>query len=118
VPLPHGRRIVRIDHRGKSMKGQFCAVAVAILALCGAVASADAAKKGAAKSSAKSRSGLAAIQLECFKQHGAWYDEATKRWVMQAPYYIMAGKVDAINDCVAQRAGTKAAPFLQERTLR
>jgi hypothetical protein len=95
------------------MKRPFCVVAAATLAFCGAVTCADAAKKGAAKS----RSSLAAIQLECFKQYGAWYDETTKRWVMQAPYYIMASRTDAINDCVAQRAG-KAAPFLRERTVR
>jgi len=93
------------------MKGSFCAAAIAALAFCGAAAPADAAKKGAAKT----KSSLAAIQMECFKQYGAWYDPATKKWVMQGPYYHMASKIDAVNSCVTQRTG-KPAPFIREQS--
>jgi hypothetical protein len=92
------------------MKRSFCAAIAAALAFCGTVASADT-KKGAAKSS------FAAIQIECFKQNGGWYDEATKRWVIQAPYYHMGGKSDAINSCIAQRTG-KAGQYVHEQTVR
>jgi len=106
-----------IDDRGKIMKGSFRAVTAAILAFCGAAAPADAAKEGAKKDAAKPRSSLAAIQLECFKQHGAWYDAATKKWVIQGSYYHMASRIDAVNSCVTQRTG-KTAPFIREQTSR
>ena len=58
-----------------------------------------------------------AAQIECYKQYGS-YDEAKKKWVVPAaPYYIMSGRIDAINNCVAQRTGRPPEGFLYERTL-
>ena len=99
------------------MKASFCATAIAALALCGTAASAQDAKKDAKKGAAKTRSSFAAIQIECFKQNGGWYDEATKRWTIQVPYYHMGGKSDAINACIAQRTG-KSGNFVSEQTYR
>ena len=96
------------------MKGTFCAAAVATLPFCGTVAPADAARKGAAKTG----SSPASVRLECMKQYGAWYDAATKRWVMRAPYYVMAGRADAVDRCVAQRTGKPIAPVMREQTVR
>lgn len=58
-----------------------------------------------------------AAQAECFRQYGA-YDEAKKKWVIPAaPYYIMASRIDAINNCVSQRTGRPTEGFLREQTL-
>jgi hypothetical protein len=62
---------------------------------------------------------LRAIQIECMKQHGAYYDATRKRWVIPpAPYYIMSSRVDAVYNCVTQRTGRPARPFMYERTVR
>ena len=98
------------------MKASLCTAAIAALALFGTAASAQDAKKDAKKGASKTRSSFAAIQIECFKQNGGWYDEATKRWVIQVPYYHMGGKADAVNSCIAQRTG-KAGAYVREQTV-
>jgi len=87
----------------------WCCAAAAALVLFGAMVPADAAKKRAAKS------GLTAVQLECFKQYGAWYDAASKQWKIEVPYYHVGSKMDAIENCVAQRTGKRPAKFISER---
>lgn len=95
------------------MKRIICFTAVVGLASCGTAASAKNAKKGAANS----KSSFAAIQIECLKQNGGWYDEATKKWMISAPYYHIGGKADAVNSCIAQRTG-RAGQYLREETYR
>jgi len=81
------------------------------MALCVAPAPADAAKKRVATS------GLSAVQLECFKQYGAWYDATSKRWKIEVPYYHVGSKMDAIENCVAQRTGKRPAKFIGEKRV-
>jgi hypothetical protein len=95
------------------MRGMLCAATAAAIAFSATIDTADAAKKRAANA----RSSLATAKLECFKQNGGWYDEKAKRWVMQAPYYIMASRIDAVNACITQRTG-KTGPFMNERIIR
>jgi len=95
------------------MKSIIYVAAVAILAQCSTAASAQNAKKGATKS----KSSFAAIQIECFKQNGGWYDEATKKWTIRVPYYHIGGKSDAVNSCIAQRTG-KPGQYVREETYR
>ena len=100
------------------MKGQFCPLAVAAVAFCGAVTCADAAKNGAAKKgAANTRSSLAAIQLECFKQQGAFYDPETKRWKMTGTDNNMLSRSEAVTNCVAQKTGKRPEPFLREERI-
>jgi hypothetical protein len=90
------------------MKSMLRAAAVAAFAFCCAAAPANAAKKSAPKS------GLAAIQMECFKEQGAYYDAATKRWMFMADDRFMQSRLSAIQSCVDQKAGTRTAPFVRE----
>jgi len=92
----------------------FWLTAMAALALCLAAGTAEAAPKGRGKSA--ERSSLAAIRLECFKQYGAWWDAEEKKWVMRGTIYNLPGKVDAVNDCIAQRTGLPRQPFMMEKT--
>ena len=93
------------------MKSIVCIAAVAALAFCSTAALAQDGNKAARKS----RSSFATIQIECFKQNGGWYDEATKKWVIRVPYYHMGGKADAVNNCIAQRTG-KTGQYVSEHT--
>ena len=95
------------------MKSTLCAATAAAIAFSGTVDTVEAAKKRAAGA----RSSLEAAKIECLKQNGGWYDENTKRWVMQAPYYIMASRIDAVNACITQRTG-KTGPFMREQIVR
>jgi len=95
------------------MRSMLCTATAAAIVFCGTLNTADAAKKRAANA----RSSLDAAKIECLKQNGGWYDEKTKRWVMQAPYYIMASRIDAVNACITQRTG-KTGPFMRERIVR
>ena len=65
----------------------------------------------------KSTSSLAAIQLECFKSQGAYYDAHHKRYVMHGTEMDMLSKTDAVNKCVAEKTGKPATPFMRERQL-
>jgi hypothetical protein len=59
---------------------------------------AEAGKKGA-------RSPANSAQIECFKQWGASYDSATKRWTMYATERDAMGRLDAVRDCIARKTG-------------
>jgi hypothetical protein len=80
----------------------------AALAFCCVAAPADAAKKSPPRQS------LTAIQLECFKQQGAYYDAETKRWMITGDDRNMQSRTETVRDCVAQKTGTRPAPFLRE----
>jgi hypothetical protein len=63
------------------------------------------------------RQSVREAQIECYRQYGS-YDETKKKWVIPAaPYYIMNSRIDAINNCVAQRTGRPPEGFLREQTL-
>ena len=67
----------------------------------------------AAAAGAKNTS-LTAIQLECFKQQGAFYDTETKRWKMNGTDNTMLSRMEAVNTCVMQKTGKRPEPFLRE----
>lgn len=94
------------------MERTICVAAAAALALGGTAASAQDGKKSAGK-----KSSFREIRIECWKQNGGWYDEATKRWTINVPYYHMGGKSDAINSCIAQRTG-KSGNYVSEQSYR
>lgn len=100
------------------MTRRYWTLAAAALAFCVAAAPADAAKKNAAKKGGAG-SNLAAIRLACFKQYGGWYDPNEKKWVMHGTIYTLPGKIEAVNSCVAQKAGIPLmqVPFIQERAV-
>ena len=56
----------------------------------------------------KSGDSLAAIQLECFKAQGAYYDPATKRWKMEGTDTNIIQRTDAVNRCVTEKTGRPA----------
>ena len=89
------------------MTRALCAAIVAAVALY-ALASPAAAKNSPAHSS------LTAIQLECFKQQGAFYDAETKRWKMTGTDNTMLSRMEAVNTCVMQKTGKRPEPFLRE----
>ncbi len=93
------------------MKRTLCAAAVAAVAICGLMAPAGAAKKS------PPRTGLTAIQFECFKQHGAFYDAETKRWIIRGGDRDMVSLRDAVTDCVARKTGKRPEPFLREERI-
>ena len=90
------------------MKPTFRAAIIAAVALLAFAAAA--AKSGP-------RSSLSAIQLECFKQQGAFYDAETKRWKITGPEYTMLSRTEAVNNCVAQKTGKRPQPFLREERI-
>ena len=87
------------------MKRTLC-TAVAAVAICGLAAPAG------AKSAP--RTGLTTIQLECFKQQGAFYDPETKRWKMTGTDLNILSRSEAVTNCVAQKTGKRPEPFLRE----
>ena len=87
----------------------FCAAALAAWALCGLAAPALAQKKSA--------SGLAAIQLECFKGQGGYYDDHYKQYVFQDTTMDIQMKTDAVTKCVAEKTGKPATPFIRQQQL-
>jgi hypothetical protein len=95
------------------MKSILRAAVVAAFAFCCAAAPADAAKKSTSKKSAP-KSNLTAIQMECFKQQGAYYDAATKRWMIMADDRFMQSRLGAVHGCVEQKTGKRSGPFLRE----
>lgn len=86
--------------------------AVAMLMTC-AAGTADAAKKN--KSPKNADTGLRAIQLQCFKEQGAWFDAEGKTWRIQGNEREMPARIDAVYACVKQRSG-KFAPFIRQET--
>jgi hypothetical protein len=88
--------------------------ALALLIACATAGTADAAKKN--KSPKNAETGLRAIQMQCFKEQGAWFDAANKRWMIQGHENYMQARVDAVHACVKQRSG-KDAPFVTQRTI-
>jgi len=94
------------------MRRMFCAIVIATLALPGSDALAQHGKR------APGGQNLRTIQIECMKQQGAYYDAAEKKWIIPpAPPTIMSSRIDAVYNCVAQRTGRRAEPFMQERTI-
>jgi len=93
------------------MKRTLCAAAVAAAAICGLMAPAGAAKKS------PPRTGLTAIQFECFKQQGAFYDAETRRWKMTGTDNNMLSRMEAVNTCVMQKTGKRPEPFLREERI-
>ena len=81
--------------------------------LCAAAIAAGALAVLASPASAKNTS-LTAIQLECFKQQGAFYDAETKRWKMNGTDNTMLSRMEAVNTCVMQKTGKRPEPFLRE----
>jgi len=61
--------------------------------------------------------GLTAIQLECFKQQGAFYDAETKRWKMTGTDNNMLSRMEAVTNCVMQKTGKRPEPFLREERI-
>jgi len=53
------------------------------------------------------------IQLDCFKQYGA-YQTAQGKWMMTGTETVMFTAIDAVYRCVAQRTGRPVVPFLHE----
>jgi hypothetical protein len=86
----------------------FAAAAVATIAALGSTPPALAQKK--------STGNLAAIQLECFKAQGAYFDAQTNRWMMQGTDHDMVGRTDAVNKCVAEKTGKPATQFMKQET--
>ena len=86
----------------------FCAAAVAAIVLSSAAP---------ALAQKKSASSLAAIQLECFKGQGGYYDDHYKQYVFQDTTMDIQMKTDAVNKCVAEKTGKAAAPFIRQREL-
>ena len=73
-------------------------------------------RPGAAKKSPP-RTGLTAIQFECFKQQGAFYDAETRRWKMTCTDNNMLSRMEAVNTCVMQKTGKRPEPFLREERI-
>jgi hypothetical protein len=65
----------------------------------------------------KSSGSLAAIQLECFKAQGGYYDAAKKRWWMEGSDSEMLSRGDAVNKCVAEKTGKPAGQFMKQETF-
>ena len=65
----------------------------------------------------KPRTSLAAIQIECFENQGAYLDPDTKRYVLRGTEMDMLSKTDAVNRCVAEKTGKPATPFVREQQL-
>jgi hypothetical protein len=86
----------------------FCAAAVAAIVL-GGTTPALAQKKSASR--------LAAMQLECFKDQGGYYDDHYKQYVFQGTTMDIQMKTDAVTKCVAEKTGKPAAPFMRQREL-
>jgi hypothetical protein len=86
-----------------------CAAALAAWTVCGLTAPALAQKKPAGN--------LAAIQLECFKGQGGYYDANLKKYVMHGTENDMQSKTDAVNRCVAEKSGKPVTPFVQTQSL-
>ena len=59
------------------------------------------------------QSGLRAIQTSCMNHMGAWQDPKTHRLHMNG-YNDMQQKVDAVYDCVKQKTGRPADPFITQ----
>jgi hypothetical protein len=64
----------------------------------------------------RSNGSLAAIQLECFKAQGAYYDAANKRWMMQGTDVDIIQRTDAVNRCVAEKTGKPSGQFIKQET--
>jgi hypothetical protein len=64
----------------------------------------------------KSGGSLAAIQFECFKAQGAYYDASTKRWRMEGTDVDIIQRTDAVNRCVTEKTGRPAGQFLKQET--
>ena len=92
------------------MNWTFCAATFAAVVLAGAA-------PALAQKNSPGGSSLAAIQLECFKSHGAYLDPATKRYIMHGTEMDMQSRTDAVNRCVAEKTGKPATPFLQGKSL-
>jgi hypothetical protein len=101
--------IADLDCLGNLMKQIVCAAAVAAFAFYALTAPALAQKKSATS--------LAAIQLECFKSQGGYYDANLKKYVMHGTENDMQSKTDAVNKCVAEKTGKPATPFVQNQSL-
>jgi hypothetical protein len=89
----------------------FCGAAVTAVVLASLIAPAGAAEEKEADVTATTPN---AVQLECFKQYGAYQSPQTGTWTMTGPPYAMAAAVEAVYRCVAQRTGRPVAPFLHQ----
>lgn len=87
-----------------------CTAAFAAIALAGA-------NPALAQKKSASGSSLAAIQLECFKQQGAYLEPGTKRYIIYGTELDMQSRTDAVNRCVAEKTGKPATPFVQGQSL-
>jgi hypothetical protein len=46
-----------------------------------------------------------AAYVECFKQHGAAYDPASKKWTLHTTELHSMNMLDTIRDCISRRTG-------------
>lgn len=74
-------------------------VAVTLLTLLAGMPGAEARKKPQNAAQAGS------ARVECFKQYGASYDAANKKWMMYVTERDAMSRLDAVRDCVAKKSG-------------
>ena len=81
------------------MRRLLATLSIALAALWAAVGSAHAQKgtKGAEQTSS--------AYIECFKQHGATYDSASKKWTLNTTELHSMNLLDSVRDCISRRTG-------------